>query len=55
MSHKIDFLKKSKDLPHYAMNLLVGVEKAKKEGRDLDISANSLLFINRMYENRFGK
>lgn len=41
-----------KNLPHYAENLFKGVERAILENREIDISWNSLLFINRMLENR---
>lgn len=52
LSDKILFLKICDNLPQYAMGIVKGVEKAKKEGRELEISANSILFINRMFENR---
>lgn len=52
LSDKILFLKICDSLPPYAMGIITGVEKAKKDGRELDISANSILFINRMFENR---
>ena len=52
LDEKILFLKICDSLPPYAMGIIKGVEKAKKEGRDLDISANSILFINRMFDNR---
>jgi len=41
-------------LPHYAENLFKGVEKAIKESREIEIGGNSILFINRMFTNRFG-
>lgn len=44
----------SNDLPHYAKGIIEGVLKAKKQGREEEISSNSILFINRMWKNRVG-
>lgn len=51
---KIHMLRHSSTLPHYAENLFKGVEKAIKESREIEIGGNSILFINRMFANRFG-
>ena len=52
LTTRIEFLKNCKNLPHYAMGIIKGVEKAKREHREEEISANSLLFISRMWEFR---
>lgn len=52
VKNQIKFLRVFKDLPHYAGRLLDGVEKAIREAREIDISANSLLMIDRMFTNR---
>ncbi len=40
------------NLPFYASRIFDGVENAIKQGREIEISANSILFIDRMYNNR---
>jgi hypothetical protein len=52
VKYQIGSLRSSTDLPHYALRIFDGVEKAIKEGREIEISANSLLFIDRMFSNR---
>ncbi len=52
LNGKISFLMGASDLPHYAMGIIVGVSKARKQNREEEISSNSILFINRMWENR---
>ncbi len=53
INDKILFLRGFSNLPHYAENIFTGVGKAYREGRELEVSSNSILFINRMWENRW--
>lgn len=53
INEKILFLKGFSNLPHYAEKIFDGVRRAYKEGRELEVSSNSILFINRMWENRW--
>jgi len=55
INNKILFLEGFSNLPHYAKKILTGVQKAYKEGREIEVSSNSILFINRMWENRTGE
>ena len=55
ISNKIAFLRGFSNLPHYAKKIFDGVYREYKEGRELEISSNSILFINRMWENRIGE
>ena len=52
INDKILFLRGFSNLPHYAEKIFTGVGKAYQEGRELEVSSNSILFINRMWENR---
>ncbi len=54
IKNKILFLEGSSTLPHYAKKIFNGVTRAYKEGREIEVSSNSILFINRMWENRIG-
>ena len=51
---KIKYLRNKKDLPPYAKNLMNGLERAILQGKDVatEISANSFLMVNRMYNAR---
>jgi hypothetical protein len=49
---QIGSLRSFANLPHYALHLFDGVERAIEQGREIEISANSLLFIDKMYSNR---
>ncbi|MBF0209159.1 MAG: hypothetical protein HQK53_20055 [Oligoflexia bacterium] len=51
---RITFLIGASDLPHYARGIIHGVLRAKRQNREEEISSNSILFINRMWENRIG-
>lgn len=55
VKNKILFLEGFSTLPHYAKKILSGITRAYKEGREIEVSSNSLLFINRMWENRIGE
>lgn len=47
---------KNEELPHYALRLIEGLEKAIKAGKTgEELSANSFKFVDRMYANRFGQ
>jgi hypothetical protein len=50
---KMEALKIFSSLPNYSYKLFQGVFNAIKEGRETDISRNSILMIERMYSNRF--
>ena len=42
-------------LPHYSGRIFSGIKRAVSEGREMEVSANSILFVNRMFNNRFNK
>lgn len=55
ITNKILFLEGFSTLPHYAKKIFNGVTRAYNEGREIEVSSNSILFINRMWKNRNGE